>query len=548
MSKIKIFSLGGLNEDGKNMYVIDVDNDLFIFDAGLKYANEKMLGVDYIIPDFSFIKENIKRVKGLFVTHGHNKSMGAICDIVKEIKDINIYALKFTADVIKTRLNEEEIDFKNLHVIEPYKKMIFGKNSVFPVRLTHSIPDNVGYVLNTEDGSIVYTGNYVFDSSMSGAYETDIGKLAYVGKQNVLCLLSESMYSDKQGYTVPNNRISSTARDILMHTDNRVIITVFSAHISRLQELLTEIENTTRRVVIMGKNLQELINYVIDNGYVKFDKSRIGSLTNINDKDAVILISNENEKPFVNLERIINGYDKYIKILPTDTIFYLDPVSTNNEMIAVRLSDEIAKMGAKTISLSPKKYLLNHASIEDIMLMINLMKPKYYFPVMGEYRHMVANADIASSMGIPKENIILKTNGEVATFVNGNLVEETEKVKINDILIDGNSTQDIGELVLKDRELLSENGIVIVCATLSKKTKAILAGPEIITRGFIYVKENAEFINQIKDISLQLINSNITSNYVDFNKIKNDIREQLGKFFFEETECKPMIITIINEI
>ena len=474
--------------------------------------------------------------------------MGAICDIVKEIKDINIYALKFTADVIKTRLNEEEIDFKNLHVIEPYKKMVFGKNSVFPVRLTHSIPDNVGYVLNTEDGSIVYTGNYVFDSSMSGAYETDIGKLAYVGKQNVLCLLSESMYSDKQGYTVPNNRISSTARDILMHTDNRVIITVFSAHISRLQELLTEIENTTRRVVIMGKSLQELINYVIDNGYVKFDKSRIGSLTNINDKDAVILISNENEKPFVNLERIINGYDKYIKILPTDTVFYLDPVSTNNEMIAVRLSDEIAKMGAKTISLSPKKYLLNHASIEDIMLMINLMKPKYYFPVMGEYRHMVANADIASSMGIPKENIILKTNGEVATFVNGNLVEETEKVKINDILIDGNSTQDIGELVLKDRELLSENGIVIVCATLSKKTKAILAGPEIITRGFIYVKENAEFINQIKDISLQLINANISSNFVDFNKIKNDIREQLGKFFFEETECKPMIITIINEI
>ena len=548
MSKIKIFSLGGLNEDGKNMYVIDVDNDLFVFDAGLKYANEKMLGVDYIIPDFSFIKENIKRVKGLFITHGHNKSMGAICDIVKEIKDINIYALKFTADVIKTRLNEEEIDFKNLHVIEPYKKMVFGKNSVFPVRLTHSIPDNVGYVLNTEDGSIVYTGNYVFDSSMSGAYETDIGKLAYVGKQNVLCLLSESMYSDKQGYTVPNNRISSTARDILMHTDNRVIITVFSAHISRLQELLTEIENTTRRVVIMGKSLQELINYVIDNGYVKFDKSRIGSLTNINDKDAVILISNENEKPFVNLERIINGYDKYIKILPTDTVFYLDPVSTNNEMIAVRLSDEIAKMGAKTISLSPKKYLLNHASIEDIMLMINLMKPKYYFPVMGEYRHIVANADIASSMGIPKENIILKTNGEVATFVNGNLVEETEKVKINDILIDGNSTQDIGELVLKDRELLSENGIVIVCATLSKKTKAILAGPEIITRGFIYVKENAEFINQIKDISLQLINANISSNFVDFNKIKNDIREQLGKFFFEETECKPMIITIINEI
>ena len=547
MSKIKIFSLGGLNENGKNMYVVDVDNDLFIFDAGLKYANEKMLGIDYIIPDFTFLKENIKRIKGIFITHGHNKSMGAIPDIVKEL-DIPIYSLKFTCDAIKRRLEDQGIEFNNLHEIDAYKKIDFGKCSVFPVRLTHSIPDNVGYVLNTPDGAIVYTGNYVFDSSMNGSYETDIGKLAYVGKQNVLCLLSESEYADKQGYTVPNNRISDKVNEILEHNEGRVIITVFSAHISRLQELLTEIEQTQRRVVIMGKMLQELINYVIDNGYVTFNKERIGSLSNVEDKDAVILVSNENEKPFVNLERIVNGYDKYIKILPTDTVFYLDPVSTNNEMMAVRLSDEIAKMGAKTISLSPKKHLLNHASIEDIMLMLNLMKPKYYMPVMAEYRHMVANADVAYDMGIPKENIILKLNGEVVTFENGELVDESEKIKINDILIDGNSSQDIGELVLKDRELLSENGIVIVCATLSKKTKAILAGPEIITRGFIYVKESAEFIDQIKDISLKIINSNITSSYVDFNKIKEDIRNVLGKFLYEETECKPMIITIINEI
>ena len=548
MSKIKIFSLGGLNENGKNMYVVDVDNDLFVFDAGLKYANEKMLGIDYIIPDFTFLKENIKRIKGIFITHGHNKSMGAIPDIVKELKEVPIYSLKFTCDVIRRRLEDQGIEFNNLHEIDAYKKIDFGKCSIFPVRLTHSIPDNVGYVLNTPDGAIVYTGNYVFDSSMTGSYETDIGKLAYVGKQNVLCLLSESEYADKQGYTVPNNRISDKVNEILEHSEGRVIITVFSAHISRLQELLTEIEQTQRRVVIMGKMLQELINYVIDNGYVTFNKDRIGSLSNIEDKDAVILISNENEKPFVNLERIVNGYDKYIKILPTDTVFYLDPISTTNEVMAVRLSDEIAKMGAKTISLDPKKHLLNHASSEDIMLMLNLMKPKYYMPVMAEYRHMVANADVAYDMGIPKENIILKLNGEVVTFENGKLTEDIEKIKINDILIDGNSSQDIGELVLKDRELLSENGIVIVCATLSKKTKAILAGPEIISRGFIYVKESTEFIEQIKDISLKIINSNITSSYVDFNKIKEDIRNVLGKFLYEETECKPMIITIINEI
>ena len=333
-----------------------------------------------------------------------------------------------------------------------------------------------------------------------------------------------------------------------MHNDGRIIVTVFSAHVSRIQELLNEIMSTQRRVVIMGKRLQELINYVIDNNYVKFDKSRIGNLSNIDDKDCVILISNENEKPFVNLERIVNGYDKYIKIMPTDTVFYLDPVSTNSEKIAVKLSDEIAKMGAKTISLSSKKHLLNHASVEDIMLMINLMKPKYYFPINGEYRHQVANADIAYSLGMSKEDIILKQNGEVVTFINGKLSNEVEKVKIDDLLIDGNTTKDIGELVLKDRELLSENGIVIVAATLNKKTKEILAGPEIITRGFIYVKENADFIEAIKDISLKIINSNISNNYVDFNKIKTEIRDDLGKFLFEETECKPMIITIINEI
>ncbi|MBR2603574.1 MAG: ribonuclease J [Bacilli bacterium] len=548
MSKIKIFSLGGLNENGKNMYVVTVDKDIFIFDAGLKYANEKMLGVDYIIPDYDFIKKNKKDIKGIFITHGHDENMGAVIDIIKEVKDIDIYSCKFTCDIIRRNLEDEGMTFNKLHEILPHKSISFGKNSVFPVLLTHSIPDNVGYVLNTEDGAIVYTGNYIFDSSLDGSYKTDIGKLAYIGKQGVLCLLNESEYADRPGFSVPRNRISSKVRDILMHNEGRIIVTVFTAHISRIQELLTEIESTQRRVVIMGKKLQQMINYVIDNGYVIFNKDRIGTLNNISDKDAVILISNENEKPFTNLERIVNGYDKYIKILPTDTVFYLDPVSVNNERIAVKLSDDIAKLGSKVESLSSKDYLLNHASEEDLKLMINLLNPKYYFPVSGEYRHMVNNADIANNMGIDKENIILKQNGEVAIFENGVLSNETERISINELLIDGNSTKDIGELVLKDREMLSENGIVIVCATLDKKTRKVLAGPEILTRGFIYVKDNIEFINQIKDMSSEIINKNISNNYVDYNKIKTDLRDVLGNFFYNETECKPMVITVINEI
>ena len=548
MSKIKIFAFGGLNENGKNMYAIDVDNDLFIFDAGLKYADDKMLGVDYIISDFKFLEENIDRIKGIFLTHAHEKYMGAVCDIVRNIPNINVYATKFTCDTLKRDFYDQDIKFKNLHLINAHKKINFGKNSIFPVSLTHSVPDTVGYVLNTKDGAIMYTGNFVFDSSVSGSYKTDIGKLAYIGKQGVLCLLSESEYADRVGYTAPNNRVSNDVRDVLLHNDGRILVTLLTNHISRLQELFTEIAKTHRKIVVMGKKLQNLVNYVIDEGYVTFDKEQIGNLTNIDDTDAVILISNENEKPFMNLERIVNGYDKYVRIKETDTIFYLEPVGVGMEKKATKLADDISKLGANVVTLSSKDHLLNHASQEDLMLMLNLMQPKYYFPVIGEYRHMIENANIAFSVGIPKENIILKLNGEVATIENGILTDEKELVEINELLIDGNSTQDIGELVLKDRELLSDNGIVIICTTLDKKTKEIKAGPEVLTRGFIYVKESTEMIDKMKEISLEVINSNISNNYVEFNKIKNGIREELGKYLYAETECKPMIITVITEI
>lgn len=548
MSKIKIFALGGLNEEGKNMYVVKVDNDNFIFDAGLKYAEDKLLGVDYIIPNFDYIKENIKSIKGLFITHGHEKNMGAVCDIVREVPNLKVYVTKFSANILRKELADNDIKFKNIIEIDPHKKISFGKNSIFPVRLTHSIPDNVGYALNTSDGTIFYTGNYVFDATMLGPYKADIGKLAYIGKQGVLCLLGESMYADKIGYTSPKNRVSKLIKDTLSKTENRIIVTVFTAHVSRIEELFNEISKTTRRVVVMGHKLQGIIGDILNNGYVNFDKDRIGDLNNINDKDAVILISNEREKPFTNLNRIINGYDKFVKIKDTDTVLFLEPVNDYNEKLAIKVIDDISKVGASVVTMSKKEHLLHHASSEDIMLMIDLMNPKYYVPVIGEYRHMVANANAASHIGIPKENILLKQNGDVINIVGGKLKDVKETVKTDDILIDGNSSKDIGELVLKDREMLSDNGIVIICATLDKRTKEILAYPEVLTRGFVYVKENAELIDEIKRISLEVINENISNNYVEYNKIKVGIRESLSHYLFEETGCKPMIITVVQEV
>ena len=550
MSKIKIFSLGGLNENGKNMYVVKVDEDIFVFDAGLKYDNDLNLGIDYIIPSFDYLIKNKKNVKGIFLTHGHESNMGAVPDILAKLPDINIYGTKLTLTMVKNDMTKEEIDRTNFKEIRPHSKIDFGKNAIFPISVTHSIPDAVCYVLYTEDGAIVYTGDFVFDSTVPSIYKTDIGKLAYVGKQGVLCLLAESIYADRIGHTSPNNRVSGFIKEVFASNPNRIIATVFPAHFYRVQEIFNEVSSTHRKIVIMGKSLQENINKAIDMGYLTIDKSRIGTLTDLDNKDVVVFISDEKEKPFANLERIIKGYDKYIKIKDTDTIFITEPSYAGIEKRMAIIMDEIAMLGANAISLSSKKHLLHHASSEDLMLMINLMNPKYYFPVKGEYRHQYANAEIAESLGIPKENIILKQNGDVLELVDGKNTNSIEHVDVDEILIDGNSQGDIGDLVLKDREMLGENGIVIISCTLDKQSKKIIAGPEMLTRGFIYVKESQDLLEETKKISKETIEANIdvTANRVDYSKIKNDVRDVLGKFFYKETGAKPMIITVIQEI
>ena len=547
MSKIKIFSLGGLNENSKNMYIVEVNEDIFVFDAGLKYADDKLLGVDYIIPDYNYIKKNIRKVKGIFISHAHTEQIGALKNILVDVPNIKVFGSKFTIDFIRRMLIEAGIKDANLVEISAHKKINFGSVSIFPIGLTHSVPDNVGYVMNTEDGAIVYTGNFVFDPTMRGAFKTDIGKLAYVGKQGVLCLMSESLYADKKGYTSPNHRVAGVIKEALIRRENRIIFNIFSNNVGRVQELFEEVSKTHRKIIIMGKSLQSTVKYLLENKYLFISKEQIGDLTNLDDRDAVILTATDNERPFSNLERIVNGYDKYIRLKPSDTVFFLDSITDSVEKNAVRIMDEISRKGVEVITL-PKNSISYHASSEDLMLMLDLINPKYYMPIIGEYRHQVANADIAYKLGIPKENILLKQNGDVVTFLDGKLVANNEHIEVSDIMIDGTSSEDIGELVLKDREMLSDNGIVVVCATLDKKSKQVLAGPSILTRGFVYVKDSADLISEIERISLEKILENTSNNYVEYNKIKNSIREEVGKYLYLETECKPMIITVIQEV
>lgn len=548
MSKINIMALGGLNENGKNIYTISIDGKLLIFDAGIKFAPDKMYGVDYVIPNFKYLKDNRKKIVGLFITHPHRENMGALTDLIREIPEINVYATKYTSKIIELDCKEDGVEIKNLHVIDIHKKIDFRGFSIFPFSVTHSTPEAVGYSINTKDGSIIYMGDFLIDPTMKGYYDMDLGKVAYIGKQGVLCLLCESVFASKKGHTSPNHKLEGFFKSVIDKNKGRIIFTVLALHIYTIQEIFNAVKGTNRKIVIMGKELHTIVNMSIDEGYIDTPKSMIGDLTNLKDSDAIIIVSNDRETPYSNIARIVNGYDKFITLETTDTICFAEPSYDAYEKTVVKLLNEIAIKGVNIELIPKEKSVRHHASSEDIMMLIKLFNPKYYMPIKGEYRYQVENASLAEKVGISPSNILLKQNGDFVTIENGKLVDSDKSIFVDDVLIDGKSTEDVGGLVLKDREMLSSNGLVLICATLDKKNKSILVGPEITTRGFIYPKEE-DVIEKIKEFTVDIIKTNtFNSNYADYNNIRTQIREIVGEYLYKGTESRPVILTVIGEV
>ena len=544
MDKIRIFSLGGLDEMGKNTYVVEVDDDIFVFDCGVKYAEGLMYGIDYIIPDYDYLVKNKKRIKGVFITHGHYENMGAASDLLKTVPGIKFYATHYT----KFGLMDLGIKEENIVEIKPNKKITFGENSIFPVSVSHSVPGAVMYSLNTKYGSICYTGDFIIDPLMRDAYDMDLGKIAYVGKQGVLCLLAESSFSERTGHTSPSHRLASFFADVINKYDHRILFSVLPTHLYTIQDIFDGARNSHRKIVIMGKKLQNFIRFAHENGYLNYQEELIGDLSNVKDDNAILLICDDKANAYAAINKIVNGYDKFITLKQGDAVLFAEPRYDSNEKVIVKLENDIAMAGCKIVNLPKDKNILHHASQEDLMLMLKLLNPKYYMPVKGEYRYLVNNANLANAIGIPAENILLKQNGDVVLFENGKLVDKQEHIKIKDVLIDGKSSDDIGELVIKDREMLSENGIVLITATLSKKDKTILVGPEVTTKGFIYVRDSKDIIHNIKTISEDVITRNIVDGKIDYNTIKTEIRSELSSYLYEETESKPMIIAVVQEV
>lgn len=548
MSNIKIIGLGGLNENGKNLYTIEVDGNILIFDAGLKYASDRMYGIDYIIPDFSYLVENKDRILGVFISHAHYENMGSLTELIRTIPDINVYATNYASKIIELECAEENVIVKNLHVINAHKTIKFNTFSVFPFSVSHSAPETVGYSINTKDGSIIYMADFVIDPTLSGNYYMDLGKIAYIGKQGVLALLCESVFSEKVGFTSPKHKLDKFFRNVVEKNEGRIIFSILPLHIYTMQEIFDALKGKGRKVVVMSKKLQMIVNIAVKEGYLRVNPDIIGDLTNLKDDNSVILISNDREMPYYNLNRIVGGYDKFINLLPTDTVVFAEPSYDAYELEEVKIKNEIAQKGANIETVPKDNSVRLHASSEDIMLIIKLFNPKYYIPIRGEYRYQVENANLANKVGVKKENILLKENGDVINFINGEYVDNFEHIFVNDILIDGKSISDVGDVVLKDREMLGNNGVVLLSATLDKKTKKVLVGPEVLTRGFIYVKDNIDLINEIKELSLKIIERNSHEKYADYAKIRTEVRDEVGSLLYKKTESRPVILTVIQEM
>lgn len=556
-SKIKIFALGGLGENGKNMYIVEVNNKIFILDAGLKYPGDDLLGVDAVIPDFKYLIENKKRIIGLFLSHGHEEHIGAVPILLKKI-NIPIYGTRLTMALVEDSIREngDRVNKYQLYKIRSNNVLTFDDVKVSFFNTTHSIPDSVAICIHTTDGVIVYTSDYTFDQNLDKKYNTNYQLIADVSRKGVLALLSESLAADKSGHTSGENRLQHEISDVISTTPGRVIVSVFSSDLQRIQKIINIANEYNRKIAIIGRKMQRTVDIAVKLGYLKFPTQ--GMLVNLkfidehNDNNLpnfVVLATGERHEPFDALIRMTKKLDRLIHIEPTDTILIATPPVPGTEIKAARTIDILYRCGAKVIRINKNYLPSSHASGEDIKLMIDFFKPKYIIPVIGEYRHQYAQAKIAEQMGYDSENIILLDNGVIVEFDQGDLSNISKDIEVDQILVDGLSVGEISNVVLKDRILLSQDGILLAIVTLDVKSKKIIAGPEIVSRGFIYVKENEEIIKTCESIITKVIEEN-TSNprNVDWSMIKNEIREKIGRYLYKETKRRPIIMLVVNEL
>ncbi len=552
MSKVKIFSLGGLGEDGKNMYCIDVDQQLFVLDAGLKYPAQELYGIDAVLPDFSYLKENEKRIKGIFLSHGHEDHIGAVPALLRQL-NIPVYGSFFTLALLKDTLSEQNMKAESyqLNVVTKQDVLTFGQVEVSFYQTTHSIPESFGIVVNTKDGAIVYSPDYTFDQNVDAAYKTSFERLARIAGKNVLALLSESIGAEHLGHTTTSRNLDQALNQAFMKAEKRVVVSAFSTDIYRIQKVIDIALAYQRTIAIIGRKAQRMIDIAINLGYLVIPEDKLETLKFIDDKNknalenSLVLVAGDRHEPFHMLQRMVRKLDRLIHIQKSDTIILMTPPVPGTEKIAARTLDILYRNDINIVKIDKSMLPPSHASSNDVKLLINILNPQNIVPVIGEHRHFYAMKKIALSMGYQEDNIHLLDNGQVLEFNDGVPSNHIYSISTGDVLVDGILEGDLSEIVLKDRETLSQDGVLLVIANIDSKQKKTIGETEVVSRGFVYMKENEALIQQVQAIYSKVAAEIFNERFVDWRQFRDRIREEVAKHLFHETSRRPLVIPVL---
>ncbi len=552
MARIKIFALGGLGENGKNMYCVDVENTLFILDAGLKYPSMELFGVDSIIPDITFLEKNKNRIAGLFLSHGHEDHIGAVPKLLKTV-NIPVYGSNFTLAILKDSLQDQNMDINSFtfHTVSSKKTLQFNGIFVDFYNVTHSIPESFGIAITTKDGVVVYAPDYNFDQNVNKCYKTDFEKISKIAGKPVLALLTESLGAERVGYTHSSSELDYALNQAFYSAESRIIVTAFSTDLVRIQRIIDIAIKYERKIAIIGRKTQRTVDIAVNLGYLKIPEENLVNLRFIDDKnknelrDAVVLVTGDRHEPFYMLQRMIKKLDRLIHTNSEDTIILMTPPVPGTEKIAARTLDIVYRNDLNVVKISKKILPPSHASSEDIKLLINILNPKYIVPVIGEYRHQYALRGLCREMGYKDNNIIMLDNGQIAEFNNKSVISTKNKIKVNEILVDGILDSDVSDVVLRDRELLSQDGVLLVIANVDARGKKVLNKPEVVSRGFVYMKENEHLIEGVQDLFLEVSKKELVNHYVNWRNYKNSVKDAISKYLYKETKRRPIIIPVL---
>ncbi|MBM0045765.1 ribonuclease J [Anaerococcus sp. mt242] len=548
--KLRVIPLGGLQEIGKNCTLVEYGNDMVMIDCGLTFPNEEMLGVDIVIPDFTYVEENKKKLGGIFVTHGHEDHIGAIPYFLKNV-DTNVYCSKLTKGLLENKFKEHGLNPNKIKMVNVNNKVKVGELSLEFIRVSHSIPDSCAIAVKSPVGTILFTGDFKMDFTPIDGDPTDIQRIAELGKKGLLALYCDSTNVERPGYSISEREVGDTFVRIFGQVSGRIIVATFASNLHRVQQIIYAAERYNRKVALSGRSMMNNVKIASDLGYLKVKNNTLIEMKNIKnyaDDEIVVLSTGTQGEPLSALTRMANGEHKQVHLNETDTVILSSSAIPGNEIAINNVINKLTRIGVNIVYSSlARVHASGHACQEEIKLMYQLATPRFLIPAHGEARQLHTHEEIAVSMGMDKQNIYILENGDVIEFTKKS-ASLAGKVQAGNVLVDGSGIGDVGNIVLKDRKHLSEDGLMVVSITFDRNTQTLLAGPEIVSRGFVYVKENQDIIENAKEVVIRSFEKCQKEEIRAISQIKYQIREDLKSYLYNELGRDPMILPVISEV